>query len=113
MKKIFVVLFLALIDYHCATVPITRRRQLSLISNNELLPMSYDNYKVVLDSSNLSGNRQQGEMVKRVGVRIQKAVEEFMAQNGASDQLENYSSEFNLINGNVANAWRQSGSFSI
>lgn len=75
--------------------------------------MSYDNYKVVLDSSNLSGNRQQGEMVKRVGVRIQKAVEEFMAQNGASDQLENYSSEFNLINGNVANAWRQSGSFSI
>jgi hypothetical protein len=81
MKKIFVILFLAFFVYQWATVPITRRRQLSLISNSELLPMSYDNYEMVLDSSNLSGNRQQGEMVKRVGVRIQKAVEGFMAKN--------------------------------
>ena len=47
MKKILFVLFITLFGYNCATVPITGRRQLSLISNSELLPMSFDNYKVV------------------------------------------------------------------
>lgn len=109
MKKILFVFFITLFGYNCATVPVTGRRQLSLISNSELLPMSFDNYKTVMDSAKLSSNRQQEEMVKRVGVRIQKAVEKFMAQNGYSDQLEGYSWEFNLIDENVANAWCMPG----
>ena len=109
MKKILFVLFITLFGYNCATVPITGRRQLSLISNSELLPMSFDNYKVVLDSAKLSSNKQQAELVKRVGTRIQKAVEEFMAQNNASDQLNGYSWEFNLIDEDVMNAWCMPG----
>ncbi|MCK5368794.1 MAG: M48 family peptidase, partial [Cyclobacteriaceae bacterium] len=68
MKKTLILLLIALFGYNCATVPVTGRKQLSLISNSELLPMSYDNYKTVLDSTNLSTNKLQSEMVKRVGV---------------------------------------------
>lgn len=109
MKKVIFVIFISLLGYNCATVPVTGRRQLSLISNSELLPMSYDNYKTVLNDAKLSNNKQQAEMVKRVGVRIQKAVEKFMADNGASDQLKDYSWEFNLIDENIANAWCMPG----
>jgi len=109
MKKTIFVLFITLLGYNCATVPITGRKQLSLISNSELLPMSYDNYKTVLDNANLSNNKQQAEMIKRVGVRIQKAVEEFMVNNNAADQLDGYDWEFNLIDENIANAWCMPG----
>ena len=109
MKKIVFILLIALIGYNCATVPLTGRKQLSLISNSELLPMSYDNYKTVLDSAKLSSNKDQTAMVKTVGMRIQKAVEEFMAQNNASGQLKGYNWEFNLIDDNVVNAWCMPG----
>lgn len=109
MKKILIVLFISLFWYNCATVPVTGRKQLSLVSNSELLPMSFDNYKTVLDSANISTNKQQADMVKRVGVRIQKAVEEFMAQNNASNQLDGYEWEYTLIDENVVNAWCMPG----
>ena len=109
MKKIVFILFLTLLGYSCATVPLTGRKQLSLISNSELLPMSYDSYKTVLDSAKLSSNQEQAAMVKTVGTRIQKAVEEFMAQHNASAQLEGYNWEFNLIDENVVNAWCMPG----
>ena len=105
MKKILVLLLMTLFGYNCATVPVTGRKQLSLISNSELLPMSYDNYKGVLDSAKVSSNKEQADMVKRVGKKIQKAVEDFMAQNNASSHLDGYDWEFNLIDEDVAIAW--------
>lgn len=109
MKKILVLLIFALLGYSCATVPVTGRKQLSLVSNSELLPLSFDNYKSVLDSSKLSANKQQVDMVKRVGANIQQSVEEFMAQNNWSDQLKGYDWEFNLVDENIVNAWCMPG----
>lgn len=109
MKKIIVILILSLLGYSCATVPVTGRKQLSLVSNSEILPMSFDSYKTVLDSSKMSTNKQQVDMVKRSGANIQKAVEQFMAQNGWSDQLQGYAWEFNLIDENIVNAWCMPG----
>ena len=109
MKKILFVLFLVLFGYNCTTVPVTGRKQLSLVSNNELLPLSFDNYKSVLDSSKLSANKQQSDMVKRVGAQIKEAVEDFMAQNNLSHQLQGYAWEFNLIDEDIANAWCMPG----
>jgi len=109
MKKIITLLLVSFLAFKCATVPVTGRKQLSLISNSELLPMSYDNYKGVLDSAKVSGNKAQAEMVKTVGVKIQKAVEDFMAQQNASDHLAGYDWEFNLIDEDIANAWCMPG----
>ena len=71
--------------------------------------MSFDSYKSVLDSSKLSTNKQQVEMVKTVGANIQKAVEEYMAQNNWSDHLKGYDWDFNLIEADIVNAWCMPG----
>ncbi len=102
-------MLIALFTYDCATVPVTGRKQLSLVSNSEILPMSFDSYKSVLDSSKLSTNREQLGMVKNVGVKIQKAVEEYMAQNNWSEHLNGYAWEFNLIDEDIVNAWCMPG----
>lgn len=93
----------------CATVAVTGRRQLSLVSNEELLPMSFESYKQVLDSANLSSDQEQAAMIQRVGVKIQKAVEEYMAQKGASEELEGFAWDFNLIDDDIVNAWCMPG----
>ncbi|HBH21851.1 MAG TPA: peptidase M48 [Cytophagales bacterium] len=98
-----------LMIYSCATVPVTGRSQLSLISNSEILPMSFSQYEQVMDSSKLSDDKEKVQMIKTVGNRIQLAVEEFMREKGHSDELNGYEWEFNLIDADVANAWCMPG----
>ncbi len=109
MRKLVFLFVISLFIYDCATVPVTGRKQLSLVSNSEIMPMSFQSYQAVLDSSKLSSNKQQADMVKNVGVKIQKAVEEYMAQNNWSDHLKGYEWEFNLIDEDIVNAWCMPG----
>ncbi|GAB2539175.1 M48 family metallopeptidase [Rufibacter soli] len=95
-RNVFVSLAL-LVAAGCSTVPITGRRQLSLVSDQEVMTMSFQAYNDLMKQSKLSSNATQTAMVKRVGQRIQGAVESFMRQQGASDQLAGYQWEFNLI----------------
>lgn len=110
MKKTFSILLTLFLLIGCATVPLTGRKQISLISNNDILPLSYSSYKDVLKESKLSTNQEQVTKVKSVGAKIQKAVEDFMAQNKMSDHLKGYAWEFNLIEDDkTVNAWCMPG----
>ncbi|MEI9920114.1 MAG: M48 family metallopeptidase [Bacteroidota bacterium] len=110
IKKVFTVWLLAVAAWSCATVPVTGRKQLSLVSNDEIIAQSAVEYKNVLDSSKLSTNAEQVAMIKRVGARIQGAVESYMAQKGLSDQLKGFKWEFNLIQDDkTVNAWCMPG----
>lgn len=109
IKKILMLFLLGLFLYSCATVPVTGRRQLSLVPNSEILPLSYDQYNQVLQENKLSDNQQWTAMVKNVGGRIKVAVEQYMAQKGLSSQLDGYSWEFNLIEEETVNAWCMPG----
>lgn len=94
----------------CATVPITGRRQLSLVSNSEIIPMSFDQYSQVLKEAKMSDDEEMTAMVKRCGKRIQHAVEIYMADNGWSNYLNGFNWEFNLIeDDNMVNAWCMPG----
>lgn len=109
MNKSIISLFTFIILIGCATVPITGRKQLSLIPNSQILPLSYATYQDVLKESKLSTNQEQVSLVKTVGAKIQFAVEKFMADNKMSDELKGYSWEFNLIEDNQINAWCMPG----
>ncbi|MBX0289155.1 M48 family metallopeptidase [Hymenobacter sp. HSC-4F20] len=93
----------------CSTVPITGRRQLSLVSDTEMNTMSAQEYQKVLASSQVITSGAQAEMVKRVGQRIQQAVEQYFRQQNAQAQLEGYAWEFNLLNDKQENAWCMPG----
>ena len=108
MKKISI-LFLALFVLGCATVPVTGRRQLSLVPNSQLLALAAQSYDQVLDESKIIKNTEEAEMVQRVGVNIKNAVQQYMAQNNLSDQLDGFNWEFNLIKEETVNAWCMPG----
>lgn len=110
LRKAIVLSVIALIIYACHQVPVTGRRQLAMVSNSEIIPMATDQYQQVLKESKLSNNQEQTALVKRVGVNIQKAVEEFMASKGLSSELEGFKWEFNLIDDpKTVNAWCMPG----
>lgn len=113
MKTLFKVLATILppilIFIACAKVPVTGRQQLSLIPASNMFKMSYSEYDKFLKETPLSKNKEQTAMVKRVGHRIEKAVEEFFAMKGMKDHLKGYKWEFNLFESNVTNAWCMPG----
>ena len=112
MKKnlpLLLLLFLALVG--CTKVPITGRSQLTrIISSEQVIKMSADAYQQVIDSLPMSSNQEQVAMIKRVGNRIQTAVEQYMNDNGYEELLEGFAWEFNLIdNDSTINAWAMPG----
>lgn len=93
----------------CTTVPLTGRRQLSLVSDAEMQQQSYAAYDQFLSENKLSRDAQATAMVKRVGQRIEKAVEQYMAANNLSDELAGFDWEFNLVQDDQVNAFAMAG----
>lgn len=110
IRKTILFLLAVSLFYACATVAVTGRKQLSLVSNAEIIPMSAQQYQEVIKKGPLSTNKEQTEMIRRVGTRVQKAVEQYMATKGASSELEGFNWEFNLIDDpKTVNAWCMPG----
>jgi predicted Zn-dependent protease len=109
MKKIIALLTLAFIVYSCATVPLSGRRQLSIINNSEVLPMAYDQYGQVLKESKVLTNTKQGQQVVRVGQRIANAVDTYLKDNGYSSITDGFEWDFNLLESDQVNAWCMPG----
>lgn len=109
--KTTIVLFTSLtLLYACTTVPLTGRKQLNLVSNAEIIPMAAQEYKTVIAKGPLSSNAQQTEQIRKVGHRIESAVEQYMASQNLSGELTGFAWEFNLIDEpKTANAWCMPG----
>jgi predicted Zn-dependent protease len=93
----------------CTEVDITGRKQLNLVPNSTMNSMSFQNYSEFLSQNKLSTNVQQTQMVKRVGTRIQNAVEKYCNEKGIQDRLSGYEWEFNLVEDPNVNAWCMPG----
>jgi predicted Zn-dependent protease len=93
----------------CSTVPVTGRKQLSIIPSSEMLSMSFQQYGEFLKTNTLSTNPSQVQLVRTVGGRIRTAVETYMNQNGYGDRLKGYAWEFNLVESKEVNAWCMPG----
>lgn len=100
---------MGLLIYSCAKVPMSGRSQLALVSNEELLPLAYEQYDQVLKEGKLVTNTPDGQMVVKVGRRIAEAVEKYMREQGYEKQLEGFAWEFNLIEDELVNAWCMPG----
>lgn len=110
LKKLLLSLGVVLVVFACSNVAVTGRKQLSLVSNAEIIPLATTEYQKVLATGPLSKDAEQTALVKRVGVKIQKAVEDYMAQKGLSSELDGFAWEFNLIDDpKTVNAWCMPG----
>jgi predicted Zn-dependent protease len=93
----------------CASVPITGRRQLSLVPESAVNSMAAQQYSDFIASNKLSNNLESTAMVRRVGRKIQAGVEQFFAERGQSNRLRDYKWEFNLVEDSLVNAWCMPG----
>jgi predicted Zn-dependent protease len=74
-----------------------------------MLSMSLQQYNEFLKTNKISSNQEQTQMVKKVGRKIQMAVEQYFTDKNMSYTLRDYKWEFNLIESEEKNAWAMPG----
>jgi predicted Zn-dependent protease len=109
MKRLLLLTVLLALAAGCSTVPITGRRQLSLVSDSEVLSSSLTQYREYMGQAKVSGNRAQSAQVERVGRRIADATERYLRANGLGKDVSNFSWEFNLVEDKEINAFCMPG----
>lgn len=105
MKKYISIVIVSLVFYACSTVPITGRKQISLVSTSQVLPASLARYSKELKETPLSKDVEKTAMVKSIGNNLAAAVDKFFRENGKSAEADAYQWEFNLFEKNEENAW--------
>lgn len=95
--------------YACGSVPLTGRRQLQLVSDEQVLALSLQQYQQYMSSAPIVKDTKDAQMVKRVGSRVAGAVETFLKNNGYESELKNFAWEFNLVNDKSVNAFAMPG----
>jgi len=109
MKNALIILLVVAAAIGCQRVPLTGRKQLLLISNAELLPLSFSEYKGVLDTSRVVGSGNDAQMIQRVGNRLKDAMESYLKANNYGSRVEGFQWEFHLIQSPQVNAWCMPG----
>ena len=108
-KILLLLLLIAPLLPSCGSVPFTGRRQLQLVSNQEVIALSLQQYQDFIRTAPLEKGTANAQMVSRVGSRIANAVESFYTNNGYASELENFSWEFNLVKEKSVNAFAMPG----
>jgi predicted Zn-dependent protease len=94
----------------CTTVPITKRRQLSIYpeaSINRSASAAYEKFK---SKNKLITSGKQLDTIKEIGTRIEYAVSSFFLKENNSDPTSNFQWDYILVdNDKVKNAWCMPG----
>ena len=114
MKQIRIVLLtlVAAILVGCgtsSTVPITGRKRTLLVSDEQVLSLSNEQYTQYMKSAKPSTNATNTAMVKRVGQNLANAVVAYLNANGLSSEVAQYQWEFNLVQDQQVNAFCMPG----
>jgi len=93
----------------CTEVGITGRRQLNFVPDSLINSLSLEQYSQFINQSKVITGTPQAEMVKRVGARIEAAVNEYSKEHSESDPFAGYKWEFNLVEDPNINAFAMPG----
>lgn len=108
--KILTAFLISALLVSCAEVPLTGRRQLSLVSDEALNKEAVTAYNSFLKEpkTKVIANTSDAQKVKSVGVKVAAAIDKYLKDNGYGDQYK-YQWEFNLIESKDINAWCMPG----
>ena len=109
MKKTISVIVLCILMYSCSSVPFVGRSQLSLISHQEVLTLSLQQYGEYISSATLSEDAAKTALVTRVGKNIADAVTAYYVANGMESLLSDFAWEFRLVADKQINAFCMPG----
>src|SRR6478735_1021608 len=99
--KILVAIVAVSTIYSCSTVPLTGRKQLSLVGDSEINQAAAASYTQLLSDpkTKVISSGTDAQRVKRIGGQLATAIEKYLQQNGYANQY-NFTWEFNLIQSN-------------
>lgn len=111
MKKVILLFITLPLFIACSKNAVTGRNQLKLFPESVLQEQALTEYRTFLSQNKvLSENvNKDADMVRRVGLRISKAITEYYTAKGLGKELENYKWEFNLVDSKDVNAWCMPG----
>ena len=112
LKFMLLAVVTALVFASCGTtrtVPITGRKQNLLVSDEQVLSLSNQEYSNFMKSAKVSTDAANTAMVKRVGQNLATAVQNYLVNNGLQSEIKNFSWEFNLVQNKEANAFCMPG----
>ena len=94
----------------CTTVPITERKQLSIISESRINRQAAAAYENFRSKSKLINKGSQLKEIREIGKKMEIAVSTFFRKDGKEDPTKNFSWDYILVdNDKVANAWCMPG----
>jgi predicted Zn-dependent protease len=104
-RKILSLAIVILMAIQCATVPLTGRKQFSIIPSSEVMALGSQSYAQILKENRTSSNSQYVNSVKTVGSNLSGAVERYFASKNQSDLLKGYAWEYNVLQSKEVNAF--------
>ena len=94
----------------CSTVPITERKQLTLISEARINAQAANAYEKFKTKTKLINSGKQLNEIKEIGKRIENSVSTFFEETNKNDPTTNYGWDYVLVdNDKVVNAWCMPG----
>lgn len=93
----------------CSVVPVTGRRQLSLVPDSEIMQSSLAQYRSFVNKAPHSKDMRCNAMVDRVGKRVAAATDAFLRKTGRAQMANQMQWEFNTIESNQENAFCMPG----
>lgn len=93
----------------CGSVPLTGRRQVLLVGDQEVITASLTQYNDYMKSAKRSTNQTMTNQVVRVGKKIAAATEAYLKTNGLEAEIKNFAWEFNLVQSADVNAFCMPG----
>lgn len=108
-KYVLSLMIMVVLLQACGNVPLTGRRQLQLVSDQEVLTMSLQQYNEFITTAPLERNTANAQLITKVGSRIANAVETFLKSNGYESELQKYAWSFDAVKSNEVNAFAMPG----
>ena len=94
----------------CSTVPITKRRQLSIIPESTINRQASAAYETFRSKTKLIPSGKELNKVKDIGKRIEYSVSKFFTDKDGKDPTSNFQWDYILVeNDKVVNAWCMPG----
>lgn len=108
-KSIIAGAFATAILASCVTNPITGRKTIQLVGNDQIEAMALQEYRKALSTGQVVTSGAAAQQVKNVGTRIARAATNYYKSIGRESDIANYQWEFNLLEDKQMNAWCMPG----
>lgn len=102
-------LLLVLLLVGCSTAPVTGRKQIKLLPESTMRSQASSAYRDILRKAHVDRSSSKARTLKRIGRRIQAAVEAYFRSQGEPEVVKGYNWEFSLIKSKELNAWAMPG----